>query len=64
MFEDCKGCSAWESELDTHCVPHHKGFDCPCINCIIKCMCEKECKACEQYIEMIVYNREAPVKNE
>ena len=59
MFEDCKGCATFHSQLDTECVPHHKGFDCPCINCIVKSMCEEECKSLGQYMTMILYNMEA-----
>ncbi len=43
--DNCKGCNSRLSECT---VPHKQNFTCPCVNCIVKMMCNV---ICHEYME-------------
>ena len=55
-YEDCEGCTCWNSGMDMICVPHYKELDCPCINCLIKMMCGDGCEEHETYVAIIEHD--------
>ena len=51
MENDCKGCSS--ISILTSCkggvLPHIKSGDCPCLNCLVKGMCNQICEDFKRY---------------
>ena len=50
--EECKGCTTYHSENNNLCglLPNLNGVVCPCVDCLIKAMCEKECDLFDIYV--------------
>ena len=62
-IKDCKGCYS-EQYMDTTSKNHtvcgvlYKGklkviFMCPCVECLIKMMCEKACQSYKDYVQKV-----------
>ena len=57
----CSGCHVYESKKEdefascNH-VPHIKDYECPCISCLVKGMCNKVCEDFISYLAWIDKN--------
>ena len=53
----CKGCVFEDGEHNSQCRIKNQGrdIDCPCIECLLKCICTTVCPAYEELIDE-VYN--------
>lgn len=56
--EKCIGCSQYDPEYhdDSPCERpgEYEGYTCPCIDCVIKMICEDGCKPYEDYHQYVI----------
>ena len=50
--EECRGCFASEDSMKALActlIPTFKGKQCPCVDCLVKAICDLEAGACQMY---------------
>jgi len=59
MDDECRGCSALNGEKCINGLKPHisETEHCPCINCIVKVMCDNVCKKFIRYTNLTYYLR-------
>lgn len=54
--EECRGCTIIVCDLDINFYLNGVEYECPCINCLVKAMCENSCDSYTKYVTMFFKN--------